>query len=163
MFSLTHLIIRRNLQEKTNFVSLPQSANSFWKSIKWPACLGRKQLAQTSNFPAKLWRRDAGRWKPRCQCRRHRAFPRPGWLELKEHHALTAAAKIKPFFNVFLMWITGGFTTGICIQTGNLQISSNPGDKGMTFMICDCYPTRVNCQNKAFKNGNFFVCDWCIL
>lgn len=43
MFSLTHLIILRNLQEKTNFVSLPQSANSFWKSIKWPACLGRKQ------------------------------------------------------------------------------------------------------------------------
>lgn len=93
------------------------------------------------------------------------AKPSPNWGGKSWKFCFDSSCQNQNLFQVvvvlffFFMWITGGATTGICIQTGTLQISSNPGDKGMTFMICDCYSTCVNCQNKAFKKANFSVTD----
>lgn len=154
-FSLTHLIILRHLWEKANYVSVSQATNSYWKSIKGPACLGKNA---SFNLPVRFQRRGCRRMEAKTSVQKNQSLPQTGMARVERKFCLDSSCQNQNLFqSFFLMWIAGGATTGICIQTGTLQISSNPGDKGMTFMICKCYYTCVNCQNKALGKGNFYL------
>lgn len=86
------------------------------------------------------------------------SLPQKDMERVERKFCLDSSCQNENLLKVFLMFITGGVTTQICIQTRALWIFWNPGDKGMKFMICDCCSSAVNCQNKASKKVAF-ICD----
>lgn len=153
-FNLSHLIILRHLWDKATFVSMSQGTSSYCKAIREPVGLGKKHITnfQFSCYASKMQVQGV---RAKTSVQKKQSLLQNNMEKVERKFCLGSSCQNENLLKVFLMCITGGAPTGICIQTRALQIFLNPGDKGMKFIICDCCSSTVNCPKKASKKVTF--------